>query len=171
MRDAPLAVVVAAPATGVPLVLGVDSTNGVAADAAAEVDTLMGIENLTGGANDDILGGNDRANKLDGGGGNDRLTGGGGSDTFIFKEDEGSDTVTDFSRFDRDKIDLTDFELSTAQLGNSIGRVTDATGDAAIIVDWDDENGDGIFADEDGTLVVTLEGVEPGDLSVDDFII
>ena len=44
-------------------------------------DTLRGIENLTGGSGNDILGGDGQANMLDGGSGDDRLTGGLGLDT------------------------------------------------------------------------------------------
>ena len=44
-------------------------------------DTLRGIENLTGGSGNDILGGDGQANVLDGGSGDDRLTGGLGLDT------------------------------------------------------------------------------------------
>ena len=44
-------------------------------------DTLRGIETLTGGSGNDILGGDGQANVLDGGSGDDRLTGGLGLDT------------------------------------------------------------------------------------------
>ena len=44
-------------------------------------DTLIGIENLTGSAFDDILIGDDNANALSGGNGNDTLIGGLGNDT------------------------------------------------------------------------------------------
>ena len=44
-------------------------------------DTLTGIENLVGGAGDDVFWGTDAANLLAGSGGNDILWGGGGDDT------------------------------------------------------------------------------------------
>lgn len=44
-------------------------------------DTLVGIENLQGGAGTDLLTGNGGGNTLNGGGGNDTLIGGSGSDT------------------------------------------------------------------------------------------
>ncbi|WP_300075180.1 M10 family metallopeptidase C-terminal domain-containing protein, partial [uncultured Ruegeria sp.] len=53
---------------------------------------------LDGGSGNDIL---------TGGSGNDTLTGGSGSDTFVFKEDSGKDTITDFN-VDEDFIDLSE---------------------------------------------------------------
>jgi Ca2+-binding RTX toxin-like protein len=47
------------------------------------VDTLTGIENVTGGSSADTLVGNDADNTLDGGLGNDVLIGGAGADTLI----------------------------------------------------------------------------------------
>src|SRR3546814_3867448 len=47
------------------------------------MDTLFGIENLTGSGLADTLTGNGGANRLDGGGGNDRLIGGLGDDVLI----------------------------------------------------------------------------------------
>ncbi len=48
--------------------------------AAGELDRLSAIESVTGGAGDDRLAGNARANVLVGGGGRNRLTGRGGND-------------------------------------------------------------------------------------------
>jgi len=50
------------------------TVNGVAEDL------VRNIENIVGGAGDDVLGGDFLANLLEGGAGNDRLTGGGGKD-------------------------------------------------------------------------------------------
>ena len=46
-------------------------------------DTLVSIENITGSAHTDNLGGNAEANVLNGGPGNDGLWGSGGDDTLI----------------------------------------------------------------------------------------
>ena len=91
---------------------------------------LNGIENLTGTARADALTGDAGANVLNGGGGNDRLVGGDGSDRLIgstgvdrltggagadrFAFDDGhsgatrktADQIADFSRAQKDKIDL-----------------------------------------------------------------
>jgi len=46
-------------------------------------DTLIGVENLSGGAGNDTLTGDSHANAIDGGRGNDKLYGGSGNDTLI----------------------------------------------------------------------------------------
>ena len=55
--------------------------SGTATGGDAEGDALVGIENLTGSAQDDALTGNHEANTLRGGDGNDTLSGGAGGDT------------------------------------------------------------------------------------------
>jgi Ca2+-binding RTX toxin-like protein len=57
------------------------------------VDTLLGIENLTGSNYGDSLSGNEVANVLDGRGGADGLAGGGGSDTYLV--DNAGDSITE----------------------------------------------------------------------------
>jgi Ca2+-binding RTX toxin-like protein len=49
--------------------------------AGSDVDTLIAVENVTGGGGDDTLIGDSGANSLAGGTGNDYLRGGGGNDT------------------------------------------------------------------------------------------
>jgi len=58
--------------------------SGTATGAAIGTDTLLDIENLVGGAGDDILTGNAYSNLLEGGAGNDTLDGGWGTDTVSF---------------------------------------------------------------------------------------
>ncbi len=60
------------------------ANDGTANIAGAAIATLRGIENLTGGAGNDILIGDDNANVLEGGLGNDVLDGGAGIDTLLF---------------------------------------------------------------------------------------
>jgi Ca2+-binding RTX toxin-like protein len=50
----------------------------------AGTDTLIDIENLTGGAGNDALTGNASDNFIEGGAGNDTMTGGGGNDTVSY---------------------------------------------------------------------------------------
>ena len=58
------------------------ATSSAGGDAAGiGSDTLFDIENIVGGAWDDIIIGSGAANKLEGGAGNDTLTGGQGNDT------------------------------------------------------------------------------------------
>jgi Ca2+-binding RTX toxin-like protein len=68
---------------------------------------------LVGGGGNDLLSGGGGRDKLEGGRGADTLQGGGGSDIFVFRalEDStpgarGRDTILDFSRKQKDKIDL-----------------------------------------------------------------
>ncbi|WP_164913505.1 M10 family metallopeptidase C-terminal domain-containing protein [Sphingomonas sp. UV9] len=60
------------------------ANDGAANIAGAAIATLRGIENLTGGAGNDILIGDDNANALEGGLGDDVLDGGAGIDTLLF---------------------------------------------------------------------------------------
>ena len=110
-------------------------------------DTLVSIENLTGGSAADLLVGNGDANVLDGGAGADQivggdgadvliggagrdvLVGGGGGDTFVFaalKELSGTttsaaDEIYDFSTAQGDHIDLSGIDAVKAT-----GAVNDA---------------------------------------------
>ena len=104
-----------------------DQAGSIAAGDAAGigVDQLSAIENVIAGKYADIVtgssaanqlwgnGGNDTLNggagndKLYGGAGRDTLTGGAGRDSFVFDTAPASrDTITDFSRADGDKIQL-----------------------------------------------------------------
>lgn len=75
------------------------------------------IENGVTGKGNDVLQGNDVANRLNGGAGNDTYTGGAGADTFIIAEKGGLDTITDFVRGE-DKLDLKALHL-TSFIGDS----------------------------------------------------
>jgi Ca2+-binding RTX toxin-like protein len=59
----------------------VNLTTNVNTGGDAEGDNLIGIENVTGSAHDDVLTGDAGANALSGGAGNDTLAGGAGADT------------------------------------------------------------------------------------------
>jgi Ca2+-binding RTX toxin-like protein len=86
-------------------------------------DTLLSIENLTGGNFNDSLAGNGGNNTLTGGLGMDVLTGNGGNDIFDFNalSEMGTisttwDRITDFNL--GDKIDLSTLDADTAFAGN-----------------------------------------------------
>ncbi len=59
--------------------------------APGENDTLLGIENVVGGAGNDVLGGDDGPNALSGNGGNDTINGLGGAD--VLHGGDGRDIV------------------------------------------------------------------------------
>ena len=83
-------------------------TGGSAADSISGLD---GNDTLDGGA------GNDR---LDGGPGADTLTGGAGADSFAFRPADlaATDTITDFSKAQGDKILLSELDANTNTAAN-----------------------------------------------------
>lgn len=90
------------------------------------------IEDAVGSAQDDVLRGNEVANRLTGGGGDDTLTGAGGADVFVFADGWGSDVVTDFQR-GADLLDFTatglvmgDLDITTQPDGLLISHGTDS---------------------------------------------
>ncbi|WP_424433944.1 M10 family metallopeptidase C-terminal domain-containing protein [Planktotalea sp.] len=71
-----------------------------------------GADTLNGDAGDDRLFGGDDDDVLIGGAGNDAMNGGEGADTFIFRQGDGNDTITDFED-GIDLIDISDFAGSS----------------------------------------------------------
>jgi Ca2+-binding RTX toxin-like protein len=76
-------------------------------------ENMRGVEQVIGSAFADTLTGDDFGNNISGAGGNDTLgggrgndslTGGSGNDTFVFKLNDGKDTITDFSNGDSLKV-------------------------------------------------------------------
>ena len=93
---------------------GNDSLNGSSGNDTvygnAGNDTLIGgngSDLLFGGAGNDLLNGGNGTDTLRAGLGNDTLIGGLGADVFVFAALEGTDTITDFSLGQGDKIGLT----------------------------------------------------------------
>lgn len=112
-----------------------DVTNGgVAGSSDAAGDRLIGIENLTGSAYNDMLRGDTNANTLDGGAGADTLDGGGGA---------GVDTVTYASAalgvvasLSAGRFGGVDFSGSAGNVtnGGTVGAAGDAAGDTLIAI-------------------------------------
>ena len=101
-------------------------------DGEGSADTAIGIENLIGGAFNDLLAGDAAANVLDGRAGADRLTGNDGSDTYYVDNtlDVVSETNANASTGGTDLVNST---LSSYTLGTNIenGRVLN-TGTASL---------------------------------------
>lgn len=138
------------------------------------------IENGRTGAGNDVLLGNDVANRLDAGAGNDSLNGGKGNDILIgglgadlfgISDRGGIDTILDFER-GFDKLDLRAFDPSAAAgdqamswIGN--GAFTGQAGQVRSYVDngvnyvAGDVDGDGIA---DFQVVVGPQPIGPGDI-------
>jgi Ca2+-binding RTX toxin-like protein len=116
----------------------------------AKGDSYGGVENLTGGAKGDVLNGSDGANVIRGLGGNDTLkglkgadrlegglgqdtkTGGGGGDHFVFRtvkdspnQKNGFDVITDFSRKQGDRIDLSAIDARTGKKNQAFTFIED----------------------------------------------
>lgn len=100
---------------------GVDRLYGY--DGNDLLDGGAGNDVLTGGNGNDIMLGGDGNDTLEGGAGSDILTGGAGSDTFVYRATDANtgnlatstDTITDFSTAQGDKISLSaiDAKLGT----------------------------------------------------------
>jgi Ca2+-binding RTX toxin-like protein len=102
------------------------------------LDSLVSIENVTGGDGDDQITGNTLANvlagadgndRLNGGGGADRLSGGLGADRFLYSQPADSgpgrpqrDTITDFRGRSGDRIDLSALDANALRAGNQTFR-------------------------------------------------
>ena len=117
-------------------------------------DTLTNFQNLTGSSFNDTLIGDVGANVITGGGGNDVLTGGGGGDTLVMTVGGGSDTVTDFSHAQGDRIDLSAF-ASFPVLPDVLAASHQSGADAVITL---------------GSGSLTLQGVQLSSLTAQDFL-
>jgi len=110
---------------------------GKGSGGAAQGDTLVAIENLSGSQGNDSLTGDAGANTLQGwagsdvltgAGGKDTLTGGAGADRFVYGSAAQSvvganaDRITDFSHAQGDRIDLSAIDADTTLAGNQAFR-------------------------------------------------
>ncbi len=135
--------------TGLDTASYVDDTQAVAANLfggfavqnfgqpGAAIDTLLLIENVTGGSNDDFLIGDNTANRLEGGGGADNLWGYGGNDTLI--GGDGSDIIVGGDNDDSLESGLGQDWLY-GQGGADTLRATDATANAFNVLVGGDGN-------------------------------
>jgi Ca2+-binding RTX toxin-like protein len=150
----------------------VDNTGDIVSDVSGTLDTVessvnftlgAGLENLelygaalrgtgnsaanaiTGNANANTLSGLGGSDILDGGIGADTLTGGAGADIFTFTATDGaSDTVTDFSRAQGDKIDIADLLTGFDPLADDITQFAriDTVGTGGVLFVDADGGGD-----------------------------
>lgn len=104
-----------------------EALGGTAATLPAEVEVLLlaGATLITGTGNalSNRITGNANANRLAGGGGADTLTGGAGADTFRYLAIADStpaapDLIADFSRLDRDRVDLAAIDAHATLAGD-----------------------------------------------------
>ncbi|WP_395674865.1 calcium-binding protein [Inquilinus sp.] len=102
----------------------VNLATGKGLGGEAQADIYLGIENVSGGKGADTIIGSAGANALNGFENRDVLTGGGGADRFVVNAASHSavganaDRITDFSRAQGEKIDLSGIDASTVAAGN-----------------------------------------------------
>ena len=89
-----------------------------------------GSDTVWGSQGDDYLLGRAGDDVLEGEGGDDILEGGEGADIFVFRENDGTDTITDFT----DGLDIIRF-INTSASDVSDLTITDDGGDALISID------------------------------------
>ncbi|MEK7344640.1 MAG: Ig-like domain-containing protein, partial [Pseudomonadota bacterium] len=119
----------------------VNLNTGTATDGTGGTDTLLNIENATGGSGNDSITGNAEFNRLDGGAGNDTLDGGVGNDTLLggtgldsLLGGDGNDTLSGGAGNDTLSggagTDTADYSASsdTVTLDLSAGTASDGTG-------------------------------------------
>lgn len=135
---------------------GTDTLNGGGGDdvlnGGAGNDILnggAGNDKLNSGAGADVLNGGGGRDVLIGGRGNDILTGGTDKDTFVFRNGDGHDRITDF----QDGIDLIEFKSGAKGLGDL--RITQSGADAVIAY---------------GKDTITLQKFDHASLDVGDFL-
>ena len=105
----------------------VDLQRGVATGGQLGTDALSGIENVDGTGSADVIIGNGGANVLWGREGGDLLTGNGGADRFDYdglfdSRPAAADVITDFSRAQGDRIDLSTLDANLEVSGNQAFR-------------------------------------------------
>ncbi len=120
-----------------------------------------GNDTIYGGSGNDSLNGNNNNDILIGGYGNDTLTGNGGADRFRYLSlDDRTDTITDFSMGEGDKLDLTALlaNLSGATPANAFSagyvQFVNSGGNTQVMIDMD-----GSAGATSSVLLVSMTGV------------
>ena len=126
---------------------------GVIEGGHATGDTFASIEGVEGSAHDDVLAGDNGANRLSGGYGDNVLEGGGGPDQFVFDWVNGDNTILDFT----DNEDLID--LSEARVSSFDDLILSSN-----------SNGVTIHVTTSGGGTIFLEGFDIANLDASDFI-
>lgn len=132
------------------LLTGTSATNG----------TGNALDNrITGNAQANTLTGNAGNDTLDGAGGNDTLVGGGAADTFVFAAGSGTDTISDFSVAEGDRV-----QIALAVNGSAIVDAATALGAAHA-------SGANVTIDLGGGNSITLIGVTLTELTTAQFVV
>lgn len=112
---------------------GTDAISGTGNSLANAVIGNDGNNRLAGLGGNDFLSGGAGADTLVGGLGADNLKGGAGADTFVFestgdstRDPSGRDTISDFSRAEGDRIDLSRVDANGADAGEGAFKLVSA---------------------------------------------
>lgn len=141
---------------------GQDTLDGGGGDDVISGGT--GNDSIDGGSNNDTIYGGDGDDTITGGAGDDVIVGGRGddvmtagssspSDTFVIRDGDGNDTITDFDPFEPDTVRFDMSEMSTYQ--DVLDRISTDGSDTVITYD----NGS----------TLRLQNVDPADLSSTNF--
>jgi Ca2+-binding RTX toxin-like protein len=118
--------------SGTMLGVQIDLSSGTAAGAEIGAGSLSTIENVIGGAGNDMLAGDTNANRLEGGEGNDTIKGGAGNDFLL--GGSGTDTLSYADSPGRVVVNLSSF--TTISLGGEIvepGTARDGFGTSDVV--------------------------------------
>jgi len=107
-----------------------------------------GSDTLYGGTGDDILTGGTGNDDMHGGESNDTLTGGAGHDIFVFRVDDGHDTITDFN-VQEDRLRLIGAERNDIDVSVSNGNTTITYGQTVITLEGVEMDEDQVWAHVD----------------------
>ena len=110
----------------------VNLANGAGQGGHAEGDVLVGVENLWGSDHNDVLSGDNGANRLYGGRGDDELSGNSGND--VLEGDTGADRLDGGPGMDMVSYSLSD-EGVTVKLGEGIIEGGHADGDVFVSIE------------------------------------
>ncbi|MEP3638959.1 MAG: calcium-binding protein [Paracoccaceae bacterium] len=142
---------------------GTDELNGGAGadvlNGGNDADMLNGgngADVLNGGNGADMLNGGIGVDAIKGGAGNDVLTGGSGLDVFIFEDGFGKDTITDFSTFNQEDIDL-----------SAVSQIVDF---ADLTANHMTQVGSDVVIDDGAGNTITIQGFGLSDLQAGDFL-
>lgn len=118
-----------------------------------------GDDSILGGTGADTIDAGTGRSTIDGGTGNDSMTGGDLGDTFVFRQGDGADIITNFAA-GRDELRFIDFGAkfdTAAELLNAADQVGDS-----VVFD--------LQAGGDRLIKITLINVDVDDLSADNFL-
>ena len=118
-----------------------------------------GKDLLEGGAGNDTLDGGNGIDTIDGGTGDDVLSGGRGPDCFVFRADDGNDTITDF-KLQTDGFHLMGIEDDDIAFSN--------LGGGQYLLEWNDSNSVTVNVDGPNNENATLEEFLSVDCGDDD---